>query len=41
MYKLDLKATNVGQTDTHTQSEYYNPRAHARQALMTYDDRLF
>ena len=35
-YKLDLKAANLEQTHkhTHTQSEYCNPRAHARRALI-------
>ena len=35
LYKLYLKAAaNAGQTDRHTQSEYYNPLAHARRALI-------
>ena len=33
LYELDLKAANIGHTHTHAQSEYSNPRAHARRAL--------
>ena len=36
-YKLDLKAANLEQT--HTQSKYCNPRAHARRALIMYANR--